>query len=64
MASNNKKPRTQKTYNRKLDKLMMWYDERTKAREALKKTDPKKLLKLKPLKPLDFYVDRLKSVAS
>jgi len=49
--------RTSTTYQRKLDRLKIWY---IKIEEARKNWSEEKLKKIKPLKPLTWYVAQLK----
>lgn len=57
--TNRGKPRTSKTYQKKLDVLKKWHEKRTNARKTW--TEEKKNQK-KPLKSLDWYVEQLRKV--
>lgn len=58
MARGRSKGRTEKTYQRKLERLKKWHAKRVEAR---KKWNKDKLEKKKPLKPLEWYIEQLKS---
>ena len=55
--TNSRKLRTSKTYNSKLTKIKDWHTKREVARKLWSK---EKLEKTKPLKPLKWYVEKLK----
>ena len=57
-TSSRRKPRTSKTYNYKLSRLKKWYSKREEARKTWSK---ERLEKTKPLQPLTWYVEKLKS---
>jgi hypothetical protein len=52
-----RKPRTSKTYSRKLTRLKKWHSQREKERKTWSK---ERLDKVKPLQPLSWYVEKLK----
>jgi len=56
-----RRPRTSKTYDRKLEKIKKWYFKREKARKGW---SPEKLKKAKPLKPLEFYIENLRKLGN
>lgn len=61
MGHTMKKGRTQKTYNKKIETLKKWY---TKREEARKVWSAERSEKTKPLKPLDWYIEQIKSPTS
>ena len=51
------KSRTQVAYNRKLDHLKRWHEERTEARKTWSE---KRLAETKALKPLEWYTNQIR----
>jgi len=56
-----KKQRSQSCYQKKVDKITKWYNQLLKNREKeLINPNTKQPTKRKELKPLEFYIDKIK----
>ena len=55
MKAGSSKGRSRKTYNNKVKKITKWYNHIVTNRQKDKKGQDKK-----PLKPLDFFIDKIK----